>query len=337
MTKNIFITGGAGYIGSITTYKLLKLGYNITVFDNFEYGHTKAIKIIKNLTNKNLTIIDGDLKSTHSINQALASNMFNAVIHFASYLQVGESVINPYKYYKNNVIGGLYLLNAMLKNNISNIIFSSTAAIFGIPKVTPINEKAPKQPINPYGKSKLMFEEILNDFDKAYKLKSIKLRYFNAAGALSDGMLGEDHQPETHLIPLILKVALNQKENISVYGNDYNTKDGSAIRDYIHVEDLAQAHISALEYLLINQRSASFNLGTGIGYSVYEIIEKIREITNHKIPIIISERRKGDPAKLIADPTYANNLLNWKAKKSIDDIISSAWKWHSTNPQGYNQ
>lgn len=323
---NILVTGGAGYIGSHTAHELVNQGYNVIIIDNLELGHIQAIP-------KNSKFYNIDLKDTNKVNKILEKNKIKAILHFAGYSQVGESMKNPIKYYNNNITSGISLLKAALKNNIKKFIFSSTAATYGEPKTMPIAEDTRKNPTNHYGKSKLFFENILHSC-KLYELKSISLRYFNAAGA--DHGIGEDHNPETHLIPLILQVALNKRKNITIFGNNYPTKDGTCIRDYIHITDLATAHIKALE-ALENTNETTFNLGNSKGYSVKEIIEECRKVTGHEIPTIIGERREGDPPKLIASNEKAKKILNWEPRFNLNKIIKSAWEWHSTHPNGFEK
>ncbi len=315
----ILVTGGAGYIGSHTTKHLLNNGYKCLVFDNLSYGHIEAIDPRANF-------IQGDLMKPEDLDGLFKNYEIEAVIHFAAFTYVGESVQNPQKYYLNNLVGTLNLLNSMLKHNVTKIVFSSTCATYGEPKYLPIDEEHPQNPINPYGTSKLMIEQIFADYKKAYDLKYIALRYFNAAGADKDGLIGESHDPETHLIPLILKAIKGDLPDIKVFGTDYETPDGTCIRDYIHVEDLANAHKLAFEQL--DQYSGSLNLGTGKGTSVREILTSAEKVTGKKCPIIYFNRRIGDPSTLLANNTKANEILGWSAKyTNIDDVISTAWKW----------
>ena len=318
--KTVLVTGGAGYVGSQTCKMLKQRGYNPVAFDNLSYGHEYAVRWGD--------LVVGDINNYNQINDALAKYKPIAVIHCAAYTYVGESVGNPTKYYENNVIGSLTLFKAMLNNNIKNIVFSSTCAVFGNVEL-PLLETSPKNPVSPYGASKLMVEQILKDFDTAYGLKSIIVRYFNVSGADADTEIGEDHTPESHIIPLVLDVALGISDNIKVFGDDYPTKDGTCIRDYIHTEDLANAHILSLEYLLKNQKSNDFNLGSQNGYSVKEIIKAVEEVSNTNIKSVITSRRQGDPAVLIATSDKAKNKLGWEAKyKDIKEIVETAYKWH---------
>lgn len=316
--KNILVVGGAGYIGSHTVKQLSKSGYNCIIIDNLVYGHKEAIQAsyfeLVDLMDKNL------------LNEVFNKYHIDSVVHFAAFAYVGESVIEPKKYYENNVLGTLNLLEAMLNNNIKKIVFSSTCATYGEPKYIPIDESHPQDPINPYGRSKLMIEKILYDYHKAYNLKYISLRYFNAAGCSKDGDIGESHSPETHLIPLVLQAIINQDKPIKVFGADYNTPDGTCIRDYIHVEDLAIAHQLAIEKL--DNYSGCINLGTGIGTSVKEIISAAEAITGKTCPVEYVAKRKGDPAQLFATNDKAKNILGWVPKyNDIREIISTAWTW----------
>lgn len=323
----ILVTGGAGYIGSHTTLELLSQGHEVAIFDSLELGHKEAVEIIEKITNKKIPLYQGNLLNYNDIFSALEDFKPDSVIHFAAYALVGESVTDPIKYYRNNVYGGVNLIDSMIKNNVFNIVFSSTCAIFGQPEIVPISEDLPKNPINSYGSSKLMFERVLKDASDATKLRFVALRYFNACGADLEGRIGEDHTCETHLIPLIMDAALGKREAISIYGTDYDTSDGTCIRDYIHVFDLADAHIKALEYLGKENTSNVFNLGTAQGYSVREIINEVKKVTGKDFKIIEADRRPGDPAKLIADNTKAKIMLNWQPKYNLEQIIESAWKW----------
>lgn len=320
--KTILVAGGAGYIGSHTVKYLLKNDYNVVVLDNLVYGHKDAV-----LT-PNFEQVD--LKDKAEVDKVFKKYDIDAVIHFAAYTYVGESVTNPQKYYWNNVVNTLNLLDVMVENNVKNIVFSSTCATYGNPLYTPIDEKHPQAPINPYGKTKLMMEQIMADYETAYGLKYVALRYFNAAGGDKDGQLGESHSPESHLIPLVLQAIKGERENITVFGTDYETPDGTCIRDYIHVEDLAAAHMKAVEHLFATQKSDCINLGTGIGNSVKEIIQAAEEVTGQKVPAKYGERRAGDPAKLYAINTKAKEVLGWNPiYTDIKEIIKTAWTWES--------
>lgn len=319
----ILVTGGAGYIGSICVEQLINAGHSVAVFDNLSEGHRAAV-------HPDADFIKGDLASPESIESAMAQARPEAVMHFAANALVGESMQNPSKYFRNNVSGGIHLLDAMVKSGVKRIVFSSTCATFGQPKRVPIDESLPQQPINPYGESKLIFEKILRWYDEIHGIKHVALRYFNAAGASEN--YGEDHRVETHIIPNILKVALGQRDHVEVYGDDYDTPDGSCIRDYIHIIDLAQAHMLALQ----SPESARFNLGTGGGTSVFELIDCCRRITGHPIPAIVKPRRPGDPARLIAASDLIRTKLGWNPHyQKIDTIVQSAWQWHQRHPNGY--
>lgn len=317
---NILVVGGAGYIGSHMVKLLIEEKHDVTVIDNLSNGHRDAIS-------KDAVFILGDINNRSLLDKILSEN-FNAVIHFASFIQVGESIDKPSKYYNNNVTNSLNLLDAMIQSNCKTLIFSSTAALFGEPEYIPIDEQHPCKPINPYGQSKLMVERILNDYGKAYKLKHISLRYFNASGAAGDATLGERHSPETHLIPLVLQVATKQRTEITVFGDDYETPDGTCIRDYIHVTDLCSAHLLALKKLIKDGQSGAYNLGNGNGFSVKEVINSAQSITEQEIKVKIAPRRTGDPARLVADSTLAKKELGWNPSHSdLHQIISDSWQW----------
>lgn len=323
--KNILVTGGAGYIGSHTCHMLVEQGHNVVVIDSMEYGHKEALP-------SDAKLYVGNLADTKLLNRIFTENEIDAVVHFAAYAYVGESMENPAKYFNNNIVNGLNLLNAIKEHKIENIVFSSSCAVYGEPKSVPIREDCPKNPTNYYGLTKLMFEQFLDAYE-VYGLKSVCLRYFNAAGA--GYKIGEDHDPETHLIPLILDVALEKRAEIKVFGTDYPTPDGSCVRDYIHVLDLADAHVRALGYLFDKNESLKVNLGTGNGSSVKEIIDLCKKVTGKPISVIETDRREGDPAKLVAFPKKAEKVLGWKSKYSIEDIIKSAWNWHNSHPGGF--
>ncbi|NQT68408.1 MAG: UDP-glucose 4-epimerase GalE [Desulfobacteraceae bacterium] len=326
--KNILIVGGAGYIGSYMCKYLAKNGYHPIVLDNLVYGHRQAVKWGP--------FIAGQMADTKLLDQIFKEHPIAAVMHFAAFCYVGESVEDPGKYYQNNVAATITLLEEMLKKNIKNFIFSSSCAVYGEPVEIPITEQHPYNPINPYGRSKLMVEQILQDFRAAYGLEYVALRYFNAAGADPEGEIGEEHNPETHLIPLVLKTALGQRETINIFGDDYATKDGTCIRDYIHIDDLAQAHLLALDRLLNGLPGGQYNLGNGDGYSVKEVIEVARNITSKQIPAKIVERRPGDPAVLIGSSEKAFKELGWKPQfADLNAIVETAWQWHKTHPNGY--
>jgi UDP-glucose 4-epimerase len=322
---NILVVGGAGYIGSHMVKHLIAKGHQVIVIDNLSSGYRDAVLVD--------SFFQIDIANQVELNWVFQNNQIDAVFHFASFIQVGESVIAPAKYYENNVSATLTLLQAMVAAGVKKFVFSSTAAVYGNPEYVPIDESHPKQPINPYGQSKLMVEQILQDFDKAYGLKSVCLRYFNAAGADPNALLGERHEPETHLIPLILQAASGRREAINVFGQDYNTHDGTCIRDYIHIVDLADAHLKAVDYLNAGYPSRAFNLGNGSGFSIKEIIQAAEEVTGKNIPVIYAERREGDPAILVANATAANQILDWKPKFSdIKIIVDHAWAWEQKFP-----
>ncbi|WP_195972931.1 UDP-glucose 4-epimerase GalE [Clostridium thermobutyricum] len=327
---SILVCGGAGYIGSHMVAELLENGKDVVILDNLEKGHKDAI-----LGGK---LYIGDLRDRKILDKVFSENNIEAVIDFAAYSLVGESMTEPLKYFNNNVYGTINLLEAMKDHNVKYIVFSSTAATYGEPEIVPITEDLKTLPTNAYGESKLLVEKILKWCDTAYGIKYTTLRYFNAAGAHINGKIGEDHSPETHLIPLILQVALGKREKIMIFGDDYDTKDGSCIRDYIHVSDLASAHSLALERLINGGESRIYNLGNGTGFSVKEMIEKARVVTGHPIPAEVAPRRAGDPATLIASSKKAMEELNWKPKfNSVDTIIETAWNWHKAHPNGYEK
>lgn len=324
----ILVTGGAGYIGSHTVAELLDQGKDVVVIDNLQSGHRGAL-----LGGK---LYEGDLRDKELLAKLFAENEIEAVIHFAANSLVGESMKDPVKYYDNNVYGTLCLLEAMNAANVRKIVFSSTAATYGEPEKVPIEETDITNPTNVYGETKLMMERMMAWFDKVLGIKYVALRYFNAAGAHESGKIGEDHNPESHLIPLILQTALGQRPSISVFGDDYNTPDGTCVRDYIHVGDLADAHLRAVDYLLGGGDSDVFNLGNGQGFSVKEVIAKVKEVTGRDFPVVVSPRRDGDPAVLIASSDKARSVLGWKpSRQNLDDIIRSAWQWHLNHPDGY--
>lgn len=319
----VFVTGGAGYVGSVCVEELLRRGDEVVVFDNLSEGHRLSI-------DHRATFIQGDLLDLKSISLAIDTSEPDAVMHFAANALVAESMQNPYKYFQNNVYGGLNLLRAMIEGGVGRIVFSSTCATFGTPDRIPIDESTPQNPINPYGESKLMFEKILRWFEQIHGLTFVALRYFNVAGASEE--FGEHHRVETHLIPRVLQVALGRAPHAEIYGTDFPTPDGTCIRDYIHVLDLASAHILALS----TQQSDFFNLGTGGGTSVREVIDACRKITGHPIPAVEKPRREGDPPRLVASSEKAKEQLGWKPQfENIEAIVGSAWRWHAAHPDGY--
>ncbi|MEG2248324.1 MAG: UDP-glucose 4-epimerase GalE [Akkermansia sp.] len=318
----VLVTGGAGYIGSHTVRQLVKAGADVTVLDNLSYGHKAAI------VDKEVKFVQGDLGDATVVYPLLMGAGFDAVIHFAAFIEVGESVTNPLKYYTNNIAKPLILLGAMKAAGVRAFVFSSTCATYGVPTQMPIPETEKQDPINPYGASKFMLERVCKDCDRAWGLKSVFLRYFNASGASLDSQIGEAHNPETHLIPIILQTLTGQRESITVFGTDYDTPDGTCIRDYIHVDDLADAHLRSVDYLLKGGETNWFNLGTGLGLSVKEIIDTAERVTGKKVPVVYGNRREGDPARLIAVPTKAKEILGWEAKcKDASQIVETAWKW----------
>lgn len=326
---SILVCGGAGYIGSHTVKELLDKGYDVLAVDSLETGYKSAV-------DKRAKLFIGNLMDELFMDSVFKQNEIEAVIDFAAYSLVGESVTNPLKYFENNVCGTLALLKKMKEYNVKYIVFSSTAATYGEPKNIPILECDKTVPTNPYGESKLIVEKMLRWFDEAYGIKYCALRYFNAAGAHISGEIGEDHSPETHLIPIILQVALGKREKISIFGDDYDTQDGTCIRDYIHVTDLADAHILALEKIKKENKSAVYNLGNGKGFSVKEVIEMTRKVTGKEIPEEIAPRRPGDPSILIASSEKVTEQLQWRPKyDSLEKIIDTAWNWHKNHPNGY--
>lgn len=327
----ILVLGGAGYIGSHTALELVKAGNEVVIADNLVTGYRKAIP-------KGAKFYKGDLRDSDFLDNLFHQEKIDAVIHFAAYSLVGESVTNPLKYYDNNLYGTKVLLEAMVKNNVDKIVFSSTAATYGEPENIPILETDRTCPTNPYGETKLAMEKMFKWTAEAHGLRYVSLRYFNACGADESSTIGEAHNPESHLIPLILQVPNGKRETISIFGTDYDTPDGSCIRDYIHVTDLAQAHILAVQYLNNGGESDIFNLGNGVGYSVREVIETARKVTGHPIPATESSRRAGDPARLVASSEKAKKILGWKpVHDSLEEIISSAWNWHKNHPNGYDE
>lgn len=326
----ILVAGGAGYIGSHMVKDLVEHGQEVVVADNLSTGHRDAI-------NPNAKFYEGDIRDRKFLDKIFDNEDIEAVVHFAAFSIVPESMSKPLKYFDNNTGGMITLLEAMRDHNIKYIVFSSTAATYGVPEHMPIKETDPQNPINPYGLSKLMMEKMMYWADKAYGIKFVALRYFNVAGAAPDGTIGEDHGPETHLVPIILQVAQGKRKELSIFGDDYNTPDGTNVRDYVHVMDLADAHILAIKYLEAGNESNAFNLGSSTGFSNKQILEAAREVTGEPIPAKIAPRRPGDPDSLVAASDKARNVLGWDPKyDDVHDIIATAWKWHSTHPKGYD-
>jgi UDP-glucose 4-epimerase len=318
----IMVVGGAGYIGSHMVKQLLRGGHNVVTLDDLSTGYRDAVL--------GGSFIQGSIADCVLLDRVFVEHRFDAVFHFASFIQVGESVTHPAKYYANNLANTLNLLDTMVRHEVKNFVFSSSAAIFGEPRNIRIDECHPVAPINPYGATKAMVEQILRDYDRAYGLKSVTLRYFNACGADPEGEVGERHDPETHLIPLALQAVSGRRKNLTVYGRDYDTPDGTCIRDYVHVCDLCDAHLLALEYLQDSAASNAFNLGNGDGFSVQQVIDTVSLITGKTVPVIDGTRRHGDPARLVADASKANKMLGWKPRHSdLDMIVSHAWAWES--------
>jgi UDP-glucose 4-epimerase len=320
----ILIAGGAGYIGSHVNKLLNEKGYETAVYDSLIYGHRRFVKWGQ--------MVLGDLANREQLRLCFEKYPIEAVMHFGGFTYVGESVNDPAKYYQNNLINTLNLVDVMKAFGVKYFVFSSSCAVYGIPHTIPIDETEPQKPINPYGKTKSMVEEILKDYDRAYGIKHVNLRYFNAAGADIDGEIGESHKPETHLIPLVIRAALGVIDSVKVFGVDYATKDGTCIRDYIHVSDLAEAHVKALEYLKKKNVSDSINLGNGNGYSVREVIDAVKRVGKRHFKVIEDGRREGDPPVLISSSQKARKMLDWKPRYTdIDEIVATAWKWHSRN------
>ena len=328
---SVLVLGGAGYIGSHTVDRLVEAGKDVVVVDSLVTGHLAAVR-------KEAKFYQGDLADKDFMRKVFTENPdIDAVIHFAAFSLVAESMKDPLKYFDNNTAGMVKLLEVMNEFDIKYIVFSSTAATYGIPEKMPIYEDDPHLPINPYGESKLMMEKIMRWADEAYGIKFVALRYFNVAGAKPDGSIGEDHHPETHLLPIVLQVAMGEREKLQIFGDDYNTPDGTNVRDYVHPFDLADAHILAVDYLRNGNESSAFNLGSSTGFSNLEIVKAAREVTGKEIPAEIAARRGGDPDTLIAASEKARKVLGWKPEfDDIHKIIETAWKWHTTHPQGYN-
>ena len=328
---NVLVTGGAGYIGSHAVHELKASGHDVVVFDSLVKGHRAAVPT-------GVPFVQGDIRDAALLAETFAKFPIDAVMHFAAASEVGESMVNPAKYYRDNVAATLSLLESLNQANIKKIVFSSTAAVYGEPESCPIREDAPLRPTNVYGRTKLIIEGMLADFAMAYGFSYVALRYFNAAGALPSGGVGEDHNPESHLIPLILQTALGQRAAISMYGTDYPTADGTCIRDYIHVTDLASAHVLAIEHLLAGGEPRTYNLGSQTGFSVREVIEKARKITGIDFPVVEAARRAGDPAVLVASSAKFQQDFNWRMRYSdVDTILRTAWDWHRSHPGGYGE
>ena len=327
----VLVLGGAGYIGSHTVYALIDQGYDVVIVDNLETGHLEAV-------HEKARFYQGDIRNRAFIDSVFEKEQIDAVIHFAANSLVGESMVNPLKYYDNNLCGTKVLLESMVAHKVGKIVFSSTAATYGEPESVPIVETDRTEPTNTYGETKLSMEKMFKWTSVAHDLKYVSLRYFNACGAHPSGAIGEAHSPETHLIPLILQVPNGQRDFISVFGDDYETKDGTCVRDYIHVCDLAQAHILAVEYLMAGNESNIFNLGNGVGFTVNEVIETARKVTGHPIPAKVEARRAGDPAVLIASSEKAKDILKWNPKYAdLEQIIADAWNWHKNHKNGYQK
>lgn len=326
---SILVCGGAGYIGSHNVRALLKRGESVIVLDNFQTGHRQAVL-------PQATLVEADLRDAAALDALFSTHSVDAVLHFAANSLVGESMTMPLQYFNNNTYGMQVLLEAMVRHHVPSIVFSSTAAVYGEPRIVPIDEDAPASPTNPYGESKLMMERMMRWVKQAHGINFVSLRYFNVAGADDGGDIGEAHNPETHLVPIMLQVPLGQRDALTVYGEDYPTPDGTCIRDYIHVTDLADAHLRAVDHLRTGGEGGIFNLGNGLGFSVKEMLTAARDVTGHPIPVIMGQRRPGDPARLVAAADKARRVLGWKPRvTSVTDIIASAWAWHKHHPNGY--
>lgn len=327
---NLAVLGGAGYIGSHFVKAALEKQHQVIVIDNLLTGHMASVS-------KQAKFYQGDIRDKSFLDSVFATNKIDAVVHFAASSLVGESMKDPMKYFDNNVGGTVSVLETMAKHDVKMIVFSSSAATYGNHSVMPITEDYPTIPTNPYGETKLMMEKMMHWAEEAHDIRYVSLRYFNVAGASSDATIGEDHRPETHLIPIVLQVPMGKRDYITVFGNDYKTFDGTCIRDYIHVEDLADAHLKALDYLSQGGQSDVFNLGTETGYSNLQIVETARQVTKHPIPMVIGKRRPGDPDKLVASYKKADQVLGWKPSSDIEKIIDSAWRYHQKHPNGYEE
>jgi UDP-glucose 4-epimerase len=313
----VLVVGGAGYIGSHTAHALKRRGYEVVIYDNLVAGHAELAQ--------GFELIVGDISDRAKLGQVLPR--VDAVMHFAAHAYVGESVVNPRKYFQNNVLDGLSLLHSVLDANVRKFVFSSSCAVYGVPAKVPITEDLPRSPVNPYGVTKLIFERALESYGPAYGLGYVSLRYFNAAGADEPGTIGEMHAPETHLIPSAFEAIRGERPALEIFGDEYPTPDGTCVRDYIHVNDLAEAHVQGLEYLNRGGSSMALNLGTGRGHSVREVLSAIKTVTGHEVPSRMASARPGDPPELVADPTCAEHVLHWKAKRSLEEIVATAWKW----------
>ena len=325
---NILVVGGAGYIGSHTVHALCERGDKVVVMDSLVTGHLQSV-------HPKAKFFLGDVRNRKDLITVFQENKFDAVVHFAAFIEVGESVSNPLKYFDNNSAGMISLLEVMRDFKVGRLVFSSTAAVYGEPRNIPILEDDPKEPTSPYGESKLIMERVMKWTGEAHGIRWVSLRYFNVGGALPGGTIGEDHNPESHLIPLILRVPMGLRESISIYGDDYPTPDGTCIRDYLYIMDLADAHLKALDYLAKGGKSVICNLGNGKGFSVKEMIETARSVTGHPLPVVVTPRRPGDPARLVASSERARKVLGWKPKTGIEKIIATAWEWHSKHPRGF--
>ena len=326
---SVLILGGAGYIGSHCAFDFIERGLDVVILDNLQSGHIEAL-------HPKARFYKGDIRDKKCLDELFKKEKIDSVVHFAANSLVGESMGDPLKYYDNNLFGTMVLLKSMVENNVEKIVFSSTAATYGEPENIPILEDDKTNPTNPYGETKLAMEKMFKWVSVAHGIKFVSLRYFNAAGAHKSAKIGEDHTPETHIIPIVLSVANNKRNSVSIFGDDYKTPDGTCIRDYIHVSDLAQAHYLALEYLNKGNESSILNLGNGVGFSVKEVIETARKITGHKIPSIMDKRRGGDPARLVASSKKAREILGWKpVYTNLEEIIETAWMWHKSHPEGY--
>lgn len=326
---SVLVCGGAGYIGSHNVHALLDRGESVVVIDNLQTGHREAVPAAA-------TFVEGDIRNPAALDAIFREHSIDAVLHFAANSLVGESMTVPLKYFDNNVHGMQILLEAMVRHGVNAIVFSSTAAVYGEPSVVPITEDAPTSPTNPYGESKLIMEKMMRWVRQAHGTRFVSLRYFNVAGAREDGSIGEAHNPETHLVPIMLQVPLGQRDSLTIYGDDYSTPDGTCIRDYIHVLDLADAHLLALDHLRSGGEGGIFNLGNGQGFSVREMLDAARRVTGHAIPITMGARRAGDPARLVAAADKAREVLGWTPRfMDIEQVIKSAWNWHEKHPKGF--